>query len=87
MPSKRIGQIYRIPFFIMNTGAVMIAYILSFPVLSYFNRLIGERFGGLSLGTEKREALVLSIYVIAVLVLCLSLRNRWKKVGKGNEKE
>ena len=87
MPSKRIGQIYRIPFFIMNTGAVMIAYILSFPVLSYFNRLIGERFGGLSLGTEKREALVLSIYVIAVLVLCLSLRNLWKKVGKGNEKE
>ena len=84
MPSKRIGQIYQIPFFMINTGAVVMAYILSFPVLAHFNQLIRGRFEGLSIGTEKREVLSLSIYVIAVLVLCLSLRNRWKKVGKCN---
>lgn len=87
MPSKRIRQINQIPFFVINTAAIVMAYILSFPVMAYFNRLIREQFEGLSIGTEKREVLFLLIYVISMLVLCLSLRNRWKKVGKCNEDE
>ncbi len=82
MPSAKIKQIYVIPFFSVNSFAVLTAFVISFPITQYFNDLIQQRFMGVSLFTEKRNVLILIIYVVSLLLLFSTMGRRWKKLNK-----
>lgn len=82
MPSQKIGVVYRIPFFLIGIISILAAYILSFPVLGYFNELIRRRFAELSISTDKREILTIAIFILFSLYLLLLLRNRWKRLSQ-----
>ncbi len=81
MPSRSIGNIYRIPFLIMDTCAIIFAYVISYPVLNSFNGMIQEQFMGISLNVEKRECLVIVIYLISIIILFGAVGNRWKRLN------
>lgn len=81
MPPRSIGNIYRIPFLIMNTCAIILAYVTSYPVLNSFNGMIQEEFMGISLNVEKRADLVIVIYLISIIILFGAVGNRWKRLN------
>lgn len=58
------------------------AFVISFPIIKYFNGLIQERFMGVSLFAEKRNVLILIIYAVSLLLLFLTTGRRWKRLNK-----
>ena len=79
MPSGEILKLYRMPFVMITTVATLVAYLASFPIMNSLNRIIKSRFTELSIGAEKREFVVLLIFMVATSCIYLSIRNRWKK--------
>ena len=82
MPSAKIKQIYVLPFFSVSSLAVLNAFVISFPIIKYFNGLIQQRFMGVSLFAEKRNVLILIIYAVSLLLLFLTTGRRWKRLNK-----
>lgn len=82
VPAAKIGQIYRMPFLWIESISILISYILSFPLMSYYNTLIRKGFDGITISTEKRGMVTVGLYIIVTLFLYLILGNRWKKLDR-----
>lgn len=78
LTKRKICWIYELPFCIIGTVSIVSAYILSFPVMDYFNDLIRHSFSGIELGTQVRNDLAIIIYIIFTFLVVIFLNKKWK---------